>query len=52
MSYDNKLCVIYDVVCSGFLYDATLFDACFLAGELAQVVELGTAHFAVFVDCD
>ncbi len=28
---------------------ATLFDASFLAGEAAEVVEFGAAHFTVFV---
>ncbi len=31
---------------------ATLFDTGFLAGELAEVVQFGTAYFTVFVDGD
>lgn len=29
--------------------EATLLDAGFLAGQLAQIVKLGAAHFTIFV---
>ena len=35
---------------SVFLHYATLFDTGFLAGEVAEIVKLGTTYFAVFVN--
>lgn len=42
----------YSIFLCFFLRYATLFDACFLAGEAAEIVKLGTTYLTIFVDGD
>lgn len=43
---DNDFCVLFP------LFGATVLDAGLLTGEVAEVVNLGAANFAVLVDHD
>ncbi len=47
---ENRAAEWVDCLC--LFGNATLFDACLLAGELAQVVKFCATHFTVLVDSD